>query len=85
MQPNALGRQFVLEFLKCSSAYTIVLFISNEIYLSCKLKTSQALLSIRGKLNKPFRFDFPDGHCSSERKLKENALVFLNETQHSGN
>ena len=53
--------------------------LCNEIYLSYKLKANQALISIWGKLEKPFRLDFTDGDCSVERKLKEtweNELVF---------
>ena len=53
---------------------TMFCSLCNEIYLSYKL-----LISIWGKLEKPFRLDFTDGDCSVERKPKEtweNELVF---------
>ena len=48
VQLHAPGRQ-LLEFLRGSCAYTIVLFFEHEIHLSYKLKRKQALLSIWGK------------------------------------
>ena len=48
VQLHVPGRQ-LLEFLRGSCAYTIVLFFEHEIHLSYKLKRKQALLSIWGK------------------------------------
>ena len=66
-----------LEFLKGSSAYTIVLFFEQRDILSYKLKTNQALITEYIRKVKQTILFRPDGDCGAEKKLKKKELVFL--------